>query len=714
MYTAMKRTKYRTIVHVLAVWIFGLGVSPVSGEVITVVGRPDAASRDGNYALNRSPLMPSPMVRLPLGSVRARGWLEHQLELMAEGQVGRLDQISRFLTDDSGWLGGKERGWEEAAYWFRGYYDLAQLTGNERLKKTADRWIEAIIRSQQPDGYYGSSYNHLVKGKGGQEIVDVWPQMVMNDALISHYEATGDERIIPMMTKFFAFCRDLPEEKFLPQISWDYYENYREHFGDWKPRIQLKRAGDLVPQLIWLYNRTGERWLLDLAVKVYHKTQPAMNQWLDNHTVHFSQRFRYPAQMYPITGDERYLRKTELFYDSFMSTWGQMPRGAHAADERIRMGKIDARQAIETCALAELNKSHYILGRITGDTLYADRVEDITFNHLPASHAPDHRSLRYLTACNMPYSVPRMDFKNQGSNPVFAADLHRCCQHNTAMGWPRFVRNLWQATADRGLVAWLYSPNTVTARVGSAGGRVTIVSETKYPFGDRVAMTVKTDGAVTFPLYLRVPRWCRLVEVKVAGEHRRIADSAGKLVKIDRKWSDGDRVEVRFGMKVSSTVWPRNGAITIDRGPLSYSVRIAERWEKIAENPKGWPRWSLTPATPWNYGLAVDPENPSDAIKVKAAEKLASQPWSEKGAPVVLKVPARRIPAWEASIKNTVDSVREGPVKSDEPLEMIEMIPLGCAHLRMSVLPIVNDNKDARYWQDIPNPDVFMLDRLDK
>ena len=109
----------------------------------------------------------------------------------------------------------------------------------------------------------------------------------------------------------------------------------------------------------------------------------------------------------------------------------------------------------------------------------------------------------------------------------------------------------------------------------------------------------------------------------------------------------------------------------------------------------------------------MDPRNPSDSIHVKVG-KVAAQPWSELTAPIVLKVPAKRIPGWQASIKNTVDSVREGPVKSDESLETVEMIPMGCAHLRISVLPIVNDNKDARYWQDIPNPDVFMLDRLDK
>ena len=693
--------------------ICGMGAVPARASM-EIVEHADASSRSKLYASNRAPLLPSPMVRLPLGSVRANGWLDHQLRLMADGQVGHLDEISGFLTPDSGWLGGNERGWEEAAYWFRGLYDLARLTGNERLQKTADRWIEALIASRDEDGYYGSRYNRLVKGKDGQEIVDVWPHMVMNDALISHYEASGDARILAMMTAFFAFCRDLPEEQFLPQMSWDYYENYREHFGDWKPRIQIKRAGDFVPQLIWLYNHTGDPWLLDLAVKVYHKTQPAMNQWLDNHTVHFSQRFRYPAQMYPITGDERYLRATELFYDGFRNTWGQMPRGVHAADERIRMGKIDARQGIETCSMGEMNKSHYILGRITGNTLYADRVEDMTFNHLPASHAPDHRSLRYLTACNMAYSVPRMDFKNQGLHPVFAADLHRCCQHNTAMAWPRFVRNLWQATPDGGLLAWLYGPNTVTARVGDVGASVTIVSDTAYPFGDRIEMTVRADKAVAFPLYLRVPGWCHDVEISVDGEKQRFTGQPGKLIKIARTWEDGDRLDARFAMNVSATTWPRTGAVSIDRGPLSYSVRIKEEWTQEPNTLEGWPRWSLTPASPWNYGLAVDPRNLSAEVTVKVAGNLADQPWCEENAPVVLRVPAKRIPGWEASIKNSVDSVRESPVKSDEPLETIEMIPLGCGHLRMSVLPIVSDRIDARYWNDIPNPDVFMLDRLDQ
>ena len=86
------------------------------------VPAPDMSARVAHYPANRPPLQPSPLIRLPLGSVQARGWLQHQLDLMAEGQVGQLSEISRFLTADSGWLGGEERGWEEAgeayAKWF--------------------------------------------------------------------------------------------------------------------------------------------------------------------------------------------------------------------------------------------------------------------------------------------------------------------------------------------------------------------------------------------------------------------------------------------------------------------------------------------------------------------------------------------------------------------------------------------------------------------
>jgi len=679
-----------------------------------VVDTPDISSANAYYTSTRSPLQPYPLLQLPVGNVQPKGWLKEQLNRMTEGYIGHLYEISPFLQDNSGWLGGDERGWEEAPYWFRGFYDLSVLTEDNRIDSVANRWIEAVIRSRDKDGYYGSNYNKLVVSDDGKkEMVDVWPHMVMNDALISHYEATRDERVIPLLTDFFKYCHSLPDSMFLPQTTWDYYENYNKHFGDWKPRIQLKRAGDFIPQIYWLYNRTGNQWLLDFALKVYQKTMPEMNQWLDNHVVHFMQRFRYNAQMYPLTRDSFYLDKSKYFYRQFMLTWGRMPRGAFAGDERIRHGKVDPRQGFETCAMVESNKSHYILGNMSGKAAYADKVEDMTFNWLPVSHTPDLKGVRYITAANMPTSVPNMDFHNQGLHAVFGASMHRCCQHNSAMGWPWFTKNMWKASLDNGLVAWLYGPNEVTAKVGKEGEEVRIMSNTNYPFSDEIHMKLNVDQEVAFPLYLRVPGWAKHARVEINGREQQSAGSAhGRYVKILRTWNDGDGVSLHFNPQVKLTEWPRTKAVTLNRGPLSYSVRIKEDWIKMREDQFGWDVRKIEPDAPWNYGVVKEEFDQGKGVQVNIQEKIARQPWKEGNAPIVLKVPAKKIPDWQVVVRNTVDPLREGPVRSDQNLEMIEMIPMGAAHLRLTCLPVVSDSENARYWKDIPDPNEFMLERL--
>ncbi|MHC4501806.1 MAG: beta-L-arabinofuranosidase domain-containing protein [Planctomycetota bacterium] len=675
-----------------------------TGNGITTVAAPPARGAPANYVGRRPPLAPAPLVKLPLGSVRADGWLARQLELMVDGMVGRLPELSDFLKDDSGWLGGDERGWEEAAYWLRGFHDLAVLTGDERCGAEAGRWIEAVIASQDDDGYFGSRYNKRIVGKGGRAVVDLWPHMVVIDALIHHHEATGDERVVTLLSCFFEFCSRVPDDEFLPTMCWEEWERYNELFGDWKPRIQLKRAGDMVPHVFWLYDRTGDERLLDLAVRFHQRIQPPMSEWLDNHVVHFTQRWRYPAELYPLTGERGLIERSEYWYRMHMAAWGQTPRGIFGADERIRPGKVDPRQGCETCGMTEFSKSFYILGRITGDALYADRTEDVMLNHFPAAQTADLKGLRYLTASNMPQSdaSEKHDFMNKGRQLVYSPHVHRCCQHNVAMGWPSYVQNLWQATADDGLAAWMYAASEVTAKVGKEGREVTIRAETDYPFSGEVKLSVSSSQPVVFPLYLRIPRWCREFAVTVGTDRATLADRGGEYVRIAREWATGDSALVEMRMDVALTRWPRNGSVTVDRGPLSYSVEINEDWRRCGGTDE-WPEWEALPTSPWNYGLVVDVDDPARAFEVVEKGGAGPEPWTVEGAPVAIRAKAKRIPDWGLT-DETVDPVREGPIRSDEPVETITMVPLGCARLRMSCLPVIGEGPDARRRKDIPAP----------
>lgn len=671
---------------------------------VTVVKRPDTAHWNSYYSTNRSPLLPNPLVKVPLGQIRPAGWLKHQLDRMTNGMTGRLPELSEFLAADSSWLArDSSNGTEEAAYWLRGFHDLAVLTDDPRLMKEAHRWIEAVLASQQDNGYFGPAKLDT-STEFGAKFSGVFVHAIMLDAVIHHYEHTQDPHVVPFLLRFFEYCRDLPDERFLPPAR----------------TVDRRRPCEMIPHLHWLYNQTGETWLLGLATRFFklfpHTTDPwpgrqqmldagvndswrryRTDEWLAHHVVDFTHQYRYPGMYYPQSKARWHLDATEYWYNQHLGTWGQQPRGIFGADEVIRSTYTDPRQGCETCALVEFNKGFYLLGRITGEAEYADRCEDITLNHFPASQTPDLKGLHYVTASNQPQLDASEIHECANGGPLFSYSPHRyrCCQHNVAMGWPWYVQNLWQATADNGLGAWLYAACEVKAKVGPDGTEAVVVVQTEYPFHGQVHLDVAPDKATVFPLYLRVPRWCSRFTVKLNGKQLAMEAAPQHYVRIEHLWSGSDTIDIDMGMALSITRWPRTGSVTVDRGPLSFSVRIEEQWQRCG-GTDAWPEWAVYPASPWNYGLVIDSEHPSASLEVIERD-VTEQPWTVESAPIEVRTRARRIPNWILQ-NETVQELRLSPIRSDEPEETIRMIPLGCARLRMSCLPVIGDGPDARPW----------------
>ena len=326
--------------------------------------------------------------------------------------------------------------------------------------------------------------------------------MVMLFCLQAYYEHANDPRVIELMKKYFRWELAMRDEDFLP------------------PYWQQQRAADNLYSVYWLYNRTGDTWLLDLASKIHRHTA----NWTDGvpnwHNVNMSQAFGGPTTYYVQSGDEKHLLASYRNYDEIRAKYGQVPGGMFGGDENCREGYVDPRQAIETCGMVEMMLSHETLVNITGDLTWADRCEDVAFNSLPAALTADFRALRYLTSPNLVLSDSASKSPGvQNGGPMFLMDptKHRCCQHNFGHGWPYFVMHLWSATPDNGLAAVMYGPCDVQAKVGN-GAEVTIRQETHYPFDEEIRFAVLDGDDVEFPLYLRVPGWCRAPKVAVNGE----------------------------------------------------------------------------------------------------------------------------------------------------------------------------------------------------
>ena len=61
---------------------------------------------------------------------------------------------------------------------------------------------------------------------------------------------------------------------------------------------QKQRAGDNLDSIYWLYNRTGQPWLLDLARVNHERTDDWSGGIASWHNVNFAECFREPAQFF--------------------------------------------------------------------------------------------------------------------------------------------------------------------------------------------------------------------------------------------------------------------------------------------------------------------------------------------------------------------------------------------------------------------------------
>ncbi len=675
--------------------------TPGEAPQVTVVPHPPVDAQPKHYVGNRPPLLPSPLLKLPIGAVKPEGWLRRQLELQADGFIGHLKELSDFLREDgNAWLsptGEGHSGWEEVPYWLKGYCATAYVLGNEKMIAEARKWLDATIASQREDGYFGPRSNLTHAGDAKRRKPDLWPNMIMLNALQSYYEYSGDKRVLELMTRYFRWQLQLPAEDFLP------------------PYWQQQRAGDNLLSVYWLYNRTGQPWLLELAQKIHRHTAPWEKGVANWHGVNICQCFREPATFYMQSKDHKHLQATINNYNTVMELYGQVPGGMFAADENCRPGYSDPRQCAETCSMVEMMLSHEILLRITGEVLWADRCEEVAFNSLPASMTADLKSLRYLTAPNHILSdrhnkAPGV--QNHGPMMLFDPRSHRCCQHNVGHGWPYFTESLWHATPDGGLAATLYAPCQVTAKV-AAGQEVTIVQTTTYPFDEHIQLKISLNKPCRFPLYLRIPGWCTDPQVTISGNRIPIPKNATGFLRLDHQWHEGDTILVTFPMEITVKTWEKNRrSVSVGRGPLWYSLRIEERYVRVGGDDR-WPVWEIHPASPWNYGLAMEEDakqagqpdaaaGTTDVAKLFTVEKKPwpadDQPFAVPAAPIQLKTKARKIPAWQADALGLVGLLQDSPALSEEPLEEITLIPMGCARLRISSFPTVSTSPTANKW----------------
>lgn len=643
--------------------------------MVFVVAAVSAHGANKHYPAGGDDAAPTAFVALPVGAVRPTGWLKDQLTVQANGLTGHLEEFWGSLKN-SAWRGmPKGEDWERGPYYLDGLVPLAYVLEDSRLIAKVKPWMDWMIASGQPSGWFGPASNP-----------DRWPRAVALKVLMQYQEATSDPRALEVVRNYFKYLGDNPPD--WPDKEW-----------------RGMRAMENAVAGFWLYRRTGDPDILKVIRSIYDHSFKWTEYFTDfpftdevlakghapghpSHVVNIAMAIKYPGIYYPLSRDIRHKDAVYVGMKSLDKYHGQAC-GRFAGDEHLS-GRRPT-QGTELCAVVEYMFSLEKLVEVFGDPALADRIELLGYNANPGGCTADYWAHQYDQQSNQVLvSVAKREWRtNDDTSNIYGLEPnYGCCTANMHQGWPKLVTHLWMATQDNGLAAIVYGPSRVKAKVGETGEEVTIVQETDYPFDGQIRFLLEIAKPTDFPLQFRIPAWAEDAELKVGDDM--VPAAAGKFAEVRRTFKNGDEIVLALPMRVRAET-RYNKAVSIMRGPLCFSLRIGEKWTKLKAHSDTFPSfdWQIEPTTPWNYGLVIDPANPAASITT-FTDRPGPVPYDTARPPVTLRVKGKAIPGWTL-VNNSAGPTPLSPVTSEEPETTLELIPYGSTRLRITEFPVIKN-----------------------
>ncbi len=601
-----------------------------------------------------------------LWEIEPEGWLKKQLIIQAEGLSGNLDKVWPDIKN-SAWIGGKRDGWERVPYWLDGFIPLAYLSKDKDLINRGEKYIQAILKKQQPDGWICPCKKYKRK------VYDLWSHLLICKVLTLYCEFTGSEEAKTALYKAMKCLFELLESGKVKLFNWGKY-----------------RWFEGLISLLFLYENYEEDWIIALGQRLrsdgadWYKlkdgwTSPAKIWTFKNHIVNIAMMFKYEALSSKLFGEE-YTDKAEELWQLLEKYHGTAV-GCFNGDECLA-GKNNNRGA-ELCSVVELMYSCEVLFELTEKPIWAERLEKLAFNALPATISEDMWSHQYDQQVNQIGCVKnkkRIFATNNGEAHLFGLEPHYgCCTANFNQGWPKLALNAFIKT-EKGLTCPLMLPATLKTEIN--GVKVTVKSETDYPFKLNCKYTVTTDAPVNFELKIRIPKWSKALYIDDTKAEKK------DYYILNREWFG----ETEFTLTLEDT--PRfidrpYNLKAIEYGSLIFALPIKPEFKMREYKKRGVTRkypycdYELYPNSEWRYGF-------SDA-SFEVFHHEYGIPFSSEKPPISLQVKMNRIEWHIAKGFNFIAEEKPISNKAISAPEEKKLIPYGCAKLRMTEMPLCGE-----------------------
>ena len=442
----------------------------------------------------------------------------------------------------------------------------AAVTGDAGLIQEKEILINAILASQDEDGYFGT-----IRREEGQPAEALWQIWNLHDGAYMGLALTEDYRLFGRKASLNAACRyadlvirhwkDSPKEPgILSPIG---ITDLCLALADLSGISRYRNFAAETPFDGRFIERTS---LLDWRQELY----PARGRAEDNpHIPNFQLKvhtYRYFARLIDQLVLYGHMKREELLVmsrytrdkltDPACAAWfvsGAVGRSEGWVEDQIGIGAVG-----EGCAVVHLI---WWLSRMIGtdsDPVYGNIIERALFNHIRAAQDPVTGQTRYF----VPLSGTRS----------FRKGAH-CCDGNYRRFWAT-AGQLVYYTCEDGIVVDQFMASAAEIRMGREGDhRIILTQETDYPASGQVEIRVDPDVPEYMVLRIRIPAWAAACRVQVNGREA-TAESVSGGIALRRTWERGDRVTLTMPMPFRWVAGMKHyaGYAALMRGPQLFCL----------------------------------------------------------------------------------------------------------------------------------------------
>ncbi len=598
--------------------------------------------------------------------IKPKGWLKKQLEIQAAGLCGNLDKVWPDVRD-SKWIGGTCEGWERVPYWLDGFIPMAFLLEDEDMISRAKRFIDAIIDGQCEDGWICPC------SEEEREKYDTWALLLIAKVLKVWYDSTGDERIPKVTYRALKNFYELLEAKKLSLITWGQYRWY-ECFN----------------VISWLHGIYKEEWLISLAKilkeqginfdSYMHTWKRPLNKWvLYTHIVNLMMMLKSEVYELGLTKDK--LEGLAEKYYNELYKYNGTAIGLITGDECL--SGISPVQGTELCAVVELMYSLEAIYAATGDYKWAELLEKVALNGLPATLTEDMWAHQYLQQSNQIECVGfpgKSFFRTNGREAhIFGLEPHfGCCTSNFGQGWPKLAISTFMKSKN-GINCAVPLPSVIKTEID--GKEITVELKTDYPFKNTLNFTITAKEPLKADIEVRIPSFAKNITVNG------VPHASTKRLVIGRKWEGKTDITVKFETTPQLEKTPV-GMYAARYGSLYFSMPIDCEYEKREYERNGVERkfpycdYYLRRKSDWEFGFA------SDSLKITEHE-LSGAAFTNDAPPITMEAELAPIDwGYFDGYDSVADRLPHSNIAKGKKRK-VTLLPYGIAKLRMTEMPRV-------------------------